>query len=45
MIGIKNVASFIPEYALDNLTRVAEFGESQDFIEKKIGALKLPRKG
>lgn len=45
MIGIKNIASFIPEYALDNLQRVEEFGESQDFIAKKIGALKLPRKG
>src|SRR5690554_1678940 len=45
MIGIKNIASFIPEYALDNLQRVEEFGESRDFIAKKIGALKLPRKG
>ncbi|PSF12971.1 ketoacyl-ACP synthase III [Marinobacter shengliensis] len=44
MIGIKNVASFIPEYALDNLQRVEAFGESSEFITKKIGALKLPRK-
>ncbi len=44
MIGIKNIASFIPENALDNLQRVEAFGESQDFITKKIGALKLPRK-
>lgn len=45
MIGIKNVASFIPEYTLDNLQRVEEFGESPDFLTKKIGALKLPQKG
>ena len=44
MIGIKNVASFIPEDALDNLQRVEKFRESSDFITKKIGALKLPRK-
>ena len=45
MIGIKNIASFIPEDALDNLQRAEEFGESRDFIAKKIGALTLPRKG
>ena len=44
MIGIKNIASYIPEDALDNLKRVKEFGESSAFIAKKIGALKLPRK-
>lgn len=44
MIGIKNIVSFIPKDALDNLQRVEEFGESPDFITKKIGALKLPRK-
>lgn len=44
MIGITNIASFIPENALDNIQRAEEFGESPDFIAKKIGALKLPRK-
>jgi len=44
MIGIKGIASYIPEESLDNLQRAEAFGETQSFIEKKIGALKLPRK-
>ncbi|MCL6419719.1 ketoacyl-ACP synthase III [Aestuariirhabdus haliotis] len=44
MIGIKGVASFLPENCIDNITQALRFGESEDFIQKKIGARKLPRK-
>jgi len=43
MIGIKDIASYVPEIALDNLLRIQRFGETEEFITKKIGALKLPR--
>tara|TARA_R110001606_G_C15403445_1_gene653644 strand:+ start:9308 stop:10240 length:933 start_codon:yes stop_codon:yes gene_type:complete len=45
MIGIGNIASFIPLDSLDNLERIGGFGETSDFIINKIGALKLPQKG
>jgi 3-oxoacyl-[acyl-carrier-protein] synthase III len=44
MIGIKEIASHVPEEGIDNLAQAANFGESVEFIEKKIGALRLPRK-
>ena len=44
-IGIKSIASYIPDNYIDNIKKSAEFGENEHFIEKKIGALKLPRKG
>ena len=43
MIGIKGIASYIPEFSLDNLSRISDFGETEEFLTKKIGALKLPR--
>ena len=45
MIGIKAIASYIPEKAIDNVKQALLFGETKDFIENKIGALTLPRKG
>ena len=44
MIGIKSVSAYLPEQCIDNVQQGQKFGESREFIEKKIGALKLPRK-
>tara|TARA_R110000868_G_scaffold194650_1_gene440271 strand:- start:4067 stop:5017 length:951 start_codon:yes stop_codon:yes gene_type:complete len=43
MIGIKGIASHIPEDAIDNILQGKGFGETEDFIHTKIGAAKLPR--
>lgn len=44
MIGIKAIASYIPPRAVDNIARAAVFGETEDFLRNKIGALRLPLK-
>lgn len=44
MIGIKAIASYVPSEAVDNVARAATFGETEDFIRNKIGALRLPQK-
>lgn len=44
MIGIKAIASYIPERVIDNVNQALAFGETKDFIENKIGAVYLPRK-
>jgi 3-oxoacyl-[acyl-carrier-protein] synthase-3 len=44
MIGIKAIASFIPPHAVDNIARAKTFGETEDFLRNKIGALRLPLK-
>ena len=44
MIGIKAIASYIPEKKQNNIERGKKFGESEDFIRNKIGALNLPIK-
>lgn len=44
MIGIKAIASYVPSLYIDNLLQAKKFGESEDFIQKKIGAMRLPRK-
>ncbi|WP_337881102.1 ketoacyl-ACP synthase III [Rheinheimera sp.] len=43
-IGIKAIASYIPEKNVDNIALAAEFGETAEFVEQKLGAIKLPRK-
>ncbi|WP_101676233.1 ketoacyl-ACP synthase III [Alloalcanivorax mobilis] len=43
MLGIENVASYIPERKIDNLEQADKFGADREFVEKKIGVLKLPR--
>lgn len=43
MIGIKDIASYIPPETIDNIKQGESFGESADFMLKKIGALALPR--
>jgi 3-oxoacyl-[acyl-carrier-protein] synthase-3 len=44
MIGIRSIASYLPEYSVDNIAQGAKFGESEDFIKAKIGATRLTRK-
>lgn len=45
MIGIRAIASYVPERHLDNVVQAENFGETADFIEHKIGALSLPLMG
>ena len=42
MIGIRSIASFIPNDKIDNIKQAEQFGESDSFITQKIGALRLP---
>lgn len=42
MLGLKAIASYIPPDQTDNIIRGAKFGESEDFIRNKIGAVHLP---
>jgi 3-oxoacyl-[acyl-carrier-protein] synthase III len=44
MIGIKSIASYIPEDFIDNIAQAASFGENENFIPTKIGAMHLPVK-
>ncbi|MEB6589944.1 MULTISPECIES: ketoacyl-ACP synthase III [Pseudomonas] len=44
MIGIKNIASYVPVEGVDNYAQGAKFGKDQTFIFGKIGATFLPRK-
>ena len=44
MIGIKAIASYIPPQAIDNIARAEAFGETEDFLRNKVGALQLPLK-
>ncbi|MBN9079815.1 MAG: ketoacyl-ACP synthase III [Rhizobiales bacterium] len=42
MIGISEIANFVPRTVRDNLSQAASFGETEDFVRNRIGALKLP---
>lgn len=44
MIGITNIAEYIPENHRDNYKQAEGFGEARKFIDEKIGAVKLPIK-
>lgn len=44
MIGIRAIASYIPEKYLDNFQQAKRFGEPDSFINDKIGAIRLPIK-
>jgi len=44
VIGIKSIASYIPDDFVDNYTQAKLFDETDDFIKNKIGAERLPRK-
>lgn len=42
MIGVRAIASCIPDNRMDNLEQAARFGETPEFINTKIGATSLP---
>lgn len=44
MLGIKSIASYIPEGGVDNLAQAATFGEGEEFVTQKLGSRFLPRK-
>ncbi len=44
MIGINSIAVYLPTESIDNVEQGAAFGETEDFIRRKIGATKLTRK-
>lgn len=44
MIGINSIAVYLPTESIDNIEQGAAFGETEDFIRRKIGATKLTRK-
>lgn len=44
MIGIRAIASYIPDGRIDNLYQAEKFGVGADFIRDKIGAMRLPLK-
>lgn len=44
MIGIKAIGSYVPKDFIDNVEQAKKFGETDAFVSKKIGALRLPRK-
>ena len=43
MIGIRAIASHIPDTGIDNFMQASKFDETEKFIEKKIGARFLPQ--
>lgn len=44
MIGIKGVATYVPDTYIDNVKKASDFGETEEFLRNRIGALWLPRK-
>ncbi|MQT47874.1 MULTISPECIES: ketoacyl-ACP synthase III [Pseudomonas] len=44
MIGIKNIASYIPVGRIDNLAQAASFDRSEAFVMAKVGTASLPVK-
>jgi 3-oxoacyl-[acyl-carrier-protein] synthase-3 len=45
MLGIENIASFLPEEKVDNIFQADRFGADREFVSKKIGVSSLPRFG
>lgn len=43
MIGIKSIASFVPDNGVNNIEQALSFGESEAFIREKIGATRLSK--
>jgi len=43
MIGIKNIASYVPTAGVDNYAQGAKFDKDETFILGKIGSAFLPR--
>ena len=42
-IGIRSIASFVPENVIDNVAQAEHFGEPENFVTDKLGAKVLPR--
>ncbi|MBM6551155.1 3-oxoacyl-ACP synthase III family protein [Marinomonas ostreistagni] len=42
-IGIKAIASYVPEQTIDNVAQARAFGEPDSFVTEKLGAKVLPR--
>ena len=45
IIGIEQIASYIPENRISNLERLDEFNITRDFVYDKIGVTHVARKG
>jgi 3-oxoacyl-[acyl-carrier-protein] synthase-3 len=43
MIGIKEIGVYLPQNTIDNIKQAAKFGETEAFINSKIGASVLPK--
>jgi len=43
MLGIQNIASYIPKESIDNLEQADRFVTDREFVEQKIGVSSLPR--
>lgn len=43
MLGIQNIASFIPKESINNLEQADRFETDREFLEQKIGVSNLPR--
>jgi 3-oxoacyl-[acyl-carrier-protein] synthase-3 len=41
---IHSIASYVPEHLINNIDQAQAFGESEEFVRSKIGAVNLPRK-
>jgi len=45
MIGIQEIASYVPDTYVDNLVRAKKLNSDEDFVRNKLGILKLPNIG
>lgn len=43
MVGILDVATYVPPSPVDNVAQAAMFGETESFVRERLGALWLPR--
>ncbi|MFP3339345.1 hypothetical protein R0J91_15320, partial [Micrococcus sp. SIMBA_131] len=43
MLGIQNIASYIPQKTINNLEQADRFETDREFVEQKIGVSSLPR--
>lgn len=41
MIGIRSIASYIPEGRIDNIAQAQSFGRDEDFVRTKLGTTSL----
>ena len=41
MIGIRSIASYIPEGRVDNIAQAESFGRDAEFVQNKLGTTTL----